>query len=233
VTLWKTTVFNSNSLELSNYANTHENRAGRDQFNDLYNILGSIQKQIKEETINNNIMYEPRQGDLVLIRGNVQCYKQSITINAISCVRLEDSTDELIQIMLPSILNEKVYTVNAPTQEQFDALKESMGSSSIKKNGEKEQQMDSANNSNHTIKDMEAFLSLVNKKLNEVTSKSADYTLNIQSCKSYSLYTYLRGNCPVEYKYVTHKQVLDALKELEQRGLVYSCEDETHYLPMN
>ncbi len=178
-------------------------------------------------------MYEPRQGDLILVKGQIKCYKQNISINAHSCIRLQDSTDELIQIILPSVLNEKVYRISAPTQKQFDALKMSMEFTSSKKEDNKDEFAGNRNFSTSTIRDMEGFLSFVNKKLNEVTSKSADYTLNIQSCKSYSLYNYLRNNCPVEYKFVTHKQVLDALKELEQRGLVYSCEDDAHYLPIN
>lgn len=80
---------------------------------------------------------------------------------------------------------------------------------------------------------MEAFLTAVNKKLIELTSDSADYTLNTQSCNSYALFTSFRSNCSIEFKFATAKQVLDALKELELRGLAYSCEDDTQYLPIH
>lgn len=225
VTHWKTSVFKSNSLISSS---SYENLS---QFNDLYNILGSIQKQIKEEKINNSIMYEPRQGDLVLIRAHVKCYKQNISLNAISCVRLQDSTAELTQIMLPAILSKRIYSIKAPSKEQFDSLKQV--ANPFKKPEPENVTRSESKPGTSVIKDMEAFLTLVYKKLNQITSKSADYTLNNQSCSSYNLYTYLRSNCSVEYKFITAKQVLDALKELELRGLVYSCEDDNHYLPIN
>ena len=88
-----------------------------------------------------------------------------------------------------------------------------------------------SSSSSAAIKDTKAFQTLVLKKLYEITCRSADYTLNTQSCDSYNLYTFLRSNCPVEYKFITHKQVLDALKELELTGHVYSCEDDNHFLP--
>ena len=75
-------------------------------------------------------------------------------------------------------------------------------------------------------------INLVNKKLIQISS-NVNITLSNQSCNAYSLFNILKNNCPTEYvKYVTAKQVLDALKELEMRGLAYSCEDEFHYLPM-
>lgn len=177
-------------------------------------------------------MYEPRIGDLVLIRAHVKCYKQNISLSAISCVRLQDSTEELTQIMLPAILSKRIYSVKAPSKEQFDSLKQVANPCHKKLEPENNVKPESKPGTS-VIKDMEAFLTLVDKKLNQITSKSADYTLNNQSCSSYNLYTYLRSNCPVEYKFVTAKQVLDALKELELRGLVYSCEDDNHYLPIN
>lgn len=198
-----------------------------DQFNDLYSILGTMKKQIKENKINNNIMYEPKQGDLVVIRAHTTCYKETINLNAISCVRVSDPTDELIQIMLPSILDKKVYSTIGTTEDRYNHLKS--------ESKQEQQQIKKSDNSEHDsiIKDMEAFLSFVNKKLQQITTKTADHTMNPKSCYSYSLYTFLSRNCPIEFKFVTHKQVLDALKELELRGLVYSCEDECHYLPID
>lgn len=232
VTLWKSLVFTSKSLEHSKLSNTKDNCNSRDQYKDLYNILGSIQKQIKEPTINHNIMYEPKQGDLVLIRGHIKCYKQNISINAVSCVRIEGSTEELIQIMLPAILNDKVYSVKPPSKEEFDKLNEEMNV--LKKKSEILKENLNLNKiDDNGIKDMNAFLAMVNKKLIQLTTKSGECEWNTESCKSYTLYTFLKTNSSVEYKSVTHKQVLDALKELELRGLVYSCEDETRYLPIN
>ena len=63
------------------------------------------------------------------------------------------------------------------------------------------------------------------------SSRKVDH-LGTESCESYVLFRFLKNNCPNEFKFVTQKQVLEALKELESRGLVYSCEDEYHYLPL-
>ena len=188
-------------------------------------MLDSINKRIQEKAINSSIFYEPKQGDLVLIRAHIKCFRDKIELNAISCNRLENSNDEIIQMIIPSILNEKIYSLTTPSQSKVNNLKAS-------KKEEKSNIIDSSK----TIDSLlikENFLAVVNKKLIEITSKSADYTLNNQSCSSYSLFTILKNSCHVEYKFVTPKLVLDALKELELRGVIYSCEDDSHYLPIN
>lgn len=226
VTLWKNLIFDENSLDHSVTSNSYEKQVNMNQFNDVYTILGSMKKLIKEKQINNSIMYEPKQGDLVVIRAQTSCFKQTVNLNAISCVRVSDSTDELIQMMLPSILDKKVYSSKGTSEDKFNELK------AENKNEElNTKKVD--NPERESIKDMECFLAFVNKKLQQITTKSADLTVNTKSCNSFSLYTFLSRNCPIEFKFVTHKQVLDALKELELRGLVYSCEDESHYLPIN
>ncbi|RNA01994.1 hypothetical protein BpHYR1_004571 [Brachionus plicatilis] len=85
----------------------------------------------------------------------------------------------------------------------------------------------------------ENFLNFVLKKLVQMSESSMlDQSRKVDdassdSCESFKLYRFVRSNCPNEFKCTDHKQVLEALKELESRGLVYSCEDEYHYLPLN
>ena len=65
-------------------------------------------------------MYEPKQGDLVLIRGHVKCFKERIDLNVITCSRIQNSNEELLHMMLPAILNQKIYSIPAPTNEEFE-----------------------------------------------------------------------------------------------------------------
>ncbi|CAF0765713.1 unnamed protein product [Brachionus calyciflorus] len=231
VTLWKNSIFDEDSLKLSNscnYPNVHS------QFSQIYTILNSIQTRIKETTINNSIMYEPKQGDLVLIRAYVRCYRQRIELNAVSCIRVKSSQEELIHMILPAILSDKVYSIPLPTLNDLNNLTNKVN---CKTSGQQEilikPEIDN-------FKNNENFFNFVHKKLIQMSeanildsSRRVDNNLGTQSCESFALFRFLKNNCPNEFKFVAHKQVLDALKELESRGLVYSCEDEFHYLPLN
>lgn len=221
VNIWKNNVFTSNSLDHSQFVNTHANLAGKDEFSELYECLNLIQKQIKEPLINNSIMYEPEVGDLVMITGQVRVYMESITLNAVSCKRIEDPTEEMMQIMLPAVLSKKIYSLKAPTQQEYDSLKEDVEGMVNKEKIDKKVDVGD-------MVDTEAFLVLVLKKLKELAAKSYDST---EACRAYSVFAYLKANCASEYSQVTQMQVLGALKELECRGSAYSCEDDNHYLP--
>ena len=224
VTLWKSSIFNENSIDHLPSTNSYENRKFKENFNNLYEILNSIKSRIKDATINNLIMYEPKQGDLVAIRGNVKFFRDRIDLNAVSCQRIKNSADEMTQMVLPSILSRKVYSLPETSLETFN---------SVKRLKDEKTELWSNAKTEFKMKDDENFINLVNKKLIQLASKSdSNQTMSHQSCESYELYTFLKNNCPNEFKMVTYKQVLDALKELELRGLVYSCEDELHYLPM-
>lgn len=166
---------------------------------------------------------------MVLIRAHAKPFRQRIELNAVSCVRIKNSTDELVQMALPSILFEKVYSKKPLSFEEFENLN--------KKNevvGAQHQKVDKEN-----ISKNENFLNFVLKKLVQMSESSMlDQSRKVDdassdSCESFKLYRFVRSNCPNEFKCTDHKQVLEALKELESRGLVYSCEDEYHYLPLN
>lgn len=232
VTLWKDALFQENSLDLS-ISDKNSNIQG--QFSELYNLLGSIQSRIKENTVNNSIMYEPKQGDLILIRANVKCFRQRIELNAISCTRVQNSTEELIHMMLPACLAEKTYSIAPPTESDYVQFRIKNEKIVLKTMNEPDQHVSEA----RSVRGNEQFLNFVYKKLTQMansnvldSSRKVDQLGDNTSCESYALFSFLRNNCPIEFKYVNHKQVLEALKELELRGLVYSCEDEFHYLPL-
>jgi hypothetical protein len=244
VTLWKSSMFDESSLEF--HSNSGSSQHG--DFNELYQILSSIQSRIKEKHVNNCIMYEPKQGDLVVVRAHVKCFRQRIELNAVSCVRVQNAAEELIHMMLPSVLANKSYSIESMSVQEYNQKINCLKSECDQKNVLVVQEPNKSNNQSdrefYSIKNKEAFMSFVNKKLIELTtggglnntkniSMSTTNTDNNQSCDSYSLFGFLRNNCPIEFKYVSHKQVLGALKELELRGLVYSCEDEFHYLPIS
>jgi hypothetical protein len=253
VTLWKSSMFNENSLEFC--SNNRSSSSQQGDFGELYQILSSIQSRIKEKHVNNCIMYEPKQGDLVVIRGQVKCYRQRIELNAVSCARVQNATEELVHMMLPSVLAEKSYSIDSMSVQEYEQKTSDVNKSEFEcKNVLTAQESNKPSNnqpkSNEftSIKNKEAFMSFVNKKLVELTTgnglnNTKNVTMSItnttynenngQSCDSYSLFSFLRNNCPIEFKFVSHKQVLGALKELEMRGLVYSCEDEFHYLPIS
>jgi hypothetical protein len=229
VTLWKSLIFNDQSLDHLHSSNSYENSENRSSFSKLYSLLDAIQTRIKDESVNNRILYEPKQGDLVVIRAQIKCFRQKIELNAITCSRIQNSKNEMVQIVLPSILSNKIYSKEAITLDMYNEMK----------NFKTEPQTNFLSNAVHTEtevvdpKEKENFINLVSKKLVQLTSNT-DSTLNSQPCNSYSLYNFLKNNCPTEFKkFLTTKQVLDALKELETRGLAYSCDDEFHYLPAN
>lgn len=223
VTVWKNSIFNDDSLKL--LPSTSLNNTTNSSFIELYEILNSIQNRIKDNTINNNIMYEPKLGDLVVIRGQIKCYKQRIDINAQTCTRVQKSNDELIQMMLPSILSGRVYSIPTPTSEIVKKVKTESEQSNESSNASKPNEI--------SLKGNENFLNLVHKKfVNYANFNTEQANAQIEWCSSFNFFNFFRNNCTKEYKFISHKHVLDALKELELRGLVYSCEDEFHYLPL-
>ena len=211
VTLWKSSLYAENSSNLSSDSNNN--------YKELYDALNSIQTRIREKTVNNSLIYEPKQGDLVLIRAHVKCFKERIDLNAITCSRIQNSSEELISIMLPAILHHKVYSIPAPTDEEFE---------NANKFNDRNFKDNAKNSVPVSISENENFLNLIYNKLTQLANAT-----NNKPCSSYSVYNLFRNNCPTEYKSVTLKQVLDALKILEIRGTAYSCEDVFHYLPIS
>lgn len=216
VTLWKNSIFNEQLVENQTSTNSFQNNANKSNFENFYKLLNGIQTRIKDETINNRIIDEPKQGDLVLIRAQIRCFRQRIELNAISCTRVQNSSNEMLHMILPSVLSNKIYSKQAITCEKYELLKTNKINQQLKI--KEENQLN------------ENLINYVNKKLIEMAS-SKENAVEDQSCNSYALFNSMRNGIS-EFKSLTHKQVLDALKELESRGLAYSCENEFQYLPI-
>ena len=78
---------------------------------ELYKLLDAIKITSQDKNVNlNNINYEPSQGDYVKIRGSVRCYNNKLEINAVSCTKISSSCEELVHMVLPSILAQNVYS---------------------------------------------------------------------------------------------------------------------------
>ena len=226
VTLWKSSIFNDQSLGIMTSSDSSQNSNYKENFNQFYSLLNAIQTRIKDQLINNRIMYEPKQGDLVLIRAQVKCYRQRVELNANSCSRVQNSTNEMIQMVLPSILMNKVYSKQPATLNKYEEVNQ------IKNDYKKFKSNNNSDNLN--LKEKEIFINLVNKRLVQMTTNIGNnMTLSNNSVNAYSLFNFIKSDCSIEFSFVTYKHILDALKELETRGLIYSCEDEFHYLPMN
>lgn len=125
--------------------------------------------------------------------------------------------------MLPSILADKCYSTQAPRE--LDSREMSVNS-----NNENNQ---SASATATTINEENRLIDLVYNRLVELTKSMNSVTSQSGSCNAHHLYSWIRNMGKLETgAFVTLNQVLNALRKLEMRGLVYSCEDEFHYLPM-
>ena len=123
VTLWKSSIFNDQSLDHLNSSNSYQNSENRAHFSKFYSLLSAIQSRIKEESVNNRILYEPKQGDLVMVRGQIKCFRQQIELNAITCSRIQNSKNEIVQMVLPSILSNQIYSKEAITLDKYNEIK--------------------------------------------------------------------------------------------------------------
>lgn len=84
VKLWKSCILeDEHSLNLlsnkiiqnSSYSSQSIQAFDRFKPKEVYDMLDAIRKELMDNAVNNSIIFEPRQGDLVLIRGSVQHYK--------------------------------------------------------------------------------------------------------------------------------------------------------------
>jgi hypothetical protein len=157
----------------------------------------------------------------------MKSYRQRIELNAISCVRILNSSEELFHISMPSILNQQVYQLNQPSHDEYNKVLKVNETIMLNRNSKLANNYNTLNDCK-MINNKEHFLALVNETL--IKLASTDSTI---SCNSYSIFTFIRKSNNPNYKYVSYKEVLIALKELELNGYIYSCEDEFHYLPIS
>jgi hypothetical protein len=218
VTLWKSIVFQEKSLAL----NTNDRDDVRqNEYQKLYKTIQLAQNLLMDESVNNCIMYEPNQGDLVLVKGVVQIFKGKISLNARSCVRLKSPIDEIAQIMLPAVLATKVYSARPLISvDEYETAREAANITKA------HDSIDVIQKSQQEVKEKEQLLNMVYRKLIEFSQRKNDSS----SCEALAFFNSFKTT--TEFRFVSYKQVLNSLKELELRGLAYSCEDDLHYLPI-
>lgn len=228
VTLWKS---NQNQ---DDFKHLLENRSGCSDYDELYFILNNIKAKTNEIFKNNKMIYEPKQGDLVMINANIKSFRGRVELNAISCVRIVSSTEEIFNMTSPAVLNRKIYSLASLSQDDYEKVVRENEIIIAKKNNSKlsEKQIQENNQDNKN----KEFLTVVYKallNLSQNIDQSNRTSFNsTSSCDTYSIFMYIRKTNSTMDQFLTYKQVLAALKELELTGLVYSCEDEYHFLPI-
>ena len=241
ITLWRNLIYDDDSLLNNNKFMLKD--AANSEHAELYSLLGSIRARTREPAINARIMYEPRQGDLIAIRATLKHFQQRIELNVVSCVRVQTANEELLHTILPAMLHERVYSRQLTTLAMYNERVRRASTAAVASGAD---ETNASKKSAHGANSHQAFLSLVLKSLLKLSSNLLDNTGSraceskdresvsaSESCHSYSIFSYIRNNCSLEQRNnCTHKQVIDALKELEINGQVYSCDNEYQYLPM-
>jgi hypothetical protein len=244
VTLWKSLVYDVAANGRCQTATATE-RSKRDREDvGLERLLDSIRARVNEPAVNACVMQKPEPGDVVCIRGQLKFYRDKLELSCDSCRRVSSSQQELIHMTLPHYLEARAYSMKPTNEQTYETLvvarqlTDERGLANVQAN----RLAESSSLCNMSEDSRTALLQLVNQRLIAVSRSKDDsddefaFLVDRQSCSSQALLTDIRKeqqSCSNgEFKFVTHKQVLDALKELECQGLVYSCEDEFHYLPL-
>lgn len=238
VTIWKEQIYNPpmntvTRMEIENENNDTNindtifgghNTTIREDLNETKKLLSAINKRANDDST----YTRPTQGDLVSIKGYVKCYRDLIEINSLYCTQIKNSNEEYFEMIMPIILSQKCYELNAPTKLMLN----------------KKQEFLNTNKENKDVSSDEKFQNFVLTKLIQLTSLAPQSSLSLtstttnqnntvrQPCSSYSLFTHIREKCN-EYKTITHKNVIDALKQLEVKCMIYSCDNDNSYLPIN
>ena len=175
---------------------------------EIQNLFQSIRNRTNDSRFNNFLQNRPVNGDYLSIRGTIKNYKNIVEINAVSSIKIKTSSEEYIEMFMPMYLNDKCYSL-------IDLSK--ISSSDIQNRNNK---ID-----NNKAVD-EKIVNLVFTKLKDLTSNSR------KPCNSFMLLKSIRDDNHAEYKSITSKDVFNALKHLEIKSLVYSCENEFTFLPI-
>lgn len=149
--------------------------------------------------------------------------RERIELSATSCVRLQNSIEELTQIMLPAILAEKCYSIDPPSVDKDSDIV-------TMKYEEKENKPDENNRLNKNIIEAvyDRLVDFVRSEKFGNGSNEGNY-----SCNYNELYNSLKNSCKLNgLGFIDRNQVLNALKLLEMDGRVYSCQDNFHFLPI-
>lgn len=222
VTLWKELIFRPQKTT------KHQRKSIINE--SIYGISGDMcEKEIDEESVlvgkrmndkffNKNIVIIPIEGDIVNIRGIIKSYRNLIEISAVSCERVTDSYDEFSGMIRPIIFAKNCYQLEMPELSDDEKENEHIILNHLHK-------------TSCNIKELRLnteFLKIVYEKLVYLAYKGGLFREPIEA---YAIKNALIYQKDIRFKDFTQKDVLDALKELELRGLVYSCND-FHFLPI-
>ena len=131
----------------------------------------------------------------------MKSYRQRIELNAISCVRIINSAEELFHISIPSILNHSAYQLNQPSHDEYKKVLKVNETIMLNRNPKLANNYNSHSDFKMII-NKEQFLALVNEIL--IKLASTDSTI---SCDSYSIFTFIHKRNIPDYKYVSHKNI--------------------------
>jgi hypothetical protein len=231
VTIWKDQIFkllddtekvssektssnetNLNDTIFGDESNSVDEELNPKQKNEIQTLFNSIRIRTNDPTINNSIANRPVQGDLLTVKGYVKSYRNIFEINSVSCTRIKNSNEEYVEMLMPIVLHEKCYQLNHKDINDKNKVN-SMKNCEI-------------NKENSFVID-EIFLNLVyNRLISNVSSNSR------KPGNSFQLFINIRDNYS-EFKAITHKDVIDALKKLEIKCMIYSCDNDNTYLPIS
>lgn len=241
VTIWKEQIFTPiNEIEIENAVLNNNNRAfgndpdeatlnetifGNDseecsqeeKSNEIQNLFQSIRNRTNDSKLNNFIQNRPVQGDVVTVRGLIKCYRNVTELNALSTIKLKTSNEEYLEMLMPIVLDEKCYELSHVDKNSLSKL----NSVDVESNNKEVSGFDSDDN----------FLNLVHARLIYLTTTQPPSGSSRKPCSSYTLYNHIRDKY-TDYRSITIKDVSLALKHLEMKSLIYSCDDDKTFLPI-
>ena len=231
-TLWKTNIFAVDALNTFATDDAALNERTRSAHRPLFGLLDSIKSTICKPDHHNSIVYEPAKGDRVIIRGTVDFYQQELLLKIHSIASVKSMHAELMHMVMPAILGERVYAVRAPSGSEYEQTRKRTEEEAARKQVNREIKcLDKENVQSMTLQRIKQLTIEINKTTGDLNNPNK-LSRPTQSVSVFSLFRSLKSSFADAFKHITQMQILNELKELEEKGLVYSCEDEFHYLPV-
>jgi len=227
VTLWKSSVSDNTIMNESKFDG--DNTMQRCKFEnetierEVLQEISNIKSKMTTKELNLHLMYKPNQGDLVTVKGVINPYRDIMQINANSCTKVSSASEEFLEIIYPALLYKNMYSRAAPTVTDYE--KHVNSKANLIKNEQLMQ--DKALVQDENFLNL-VFEKLVQLKLNADKMPKKDNFSNDAS----AIFAFIKRELN-NYSSITIKNVIDALKELEMKGLVYSLDDNHNYSPLN
>lgn len=226
VTIWKSAIFDNTTMNESKFDG--DNTLQRCKFEnenierEILQEISNIKNKMASKELNLHFIYKPNQGDLVTVKGTINPYRDIMQINANSCTKVSCASEEYLEIIYPALLYKNMYSKPAPTVKDYE--KHANSKENLIKNEKLLQ--DKA-----LIQD-EKFLNLVFEKLVSLKNLSAEKVNRENFANDASAICLLIKRESNNYSLINVKNAIDALKELEMKGLVYSIDDNHNYSPL-